>query len=141
MNAVAKPFVASPAAASAAEKAFFDSQMLPPEKRGMTFEVLFYRQLQKVTTRIHETENIDQLMLDASDDICKLLNADRLTLYAVNEDGSSIISKIKTGLNVAKDLKLPIGVQSIAGYVAMAKQPVNISDVYEDEALKRISDL
>jgi type II secretory ATPase GspE/PulE/Tfp pilus assembly ATPase PilB-like protein len=138
MNAVVKPFVASPTATSAAEKAFFDSQMLPPEKRGMTFEVLFYRQLQKVTTRIHETENIDQLMLDASEDICKLLNADRLTLYAVNEDGSSIISKIKTGLNVAKDLKLPIGVQSIAGYVAMAKQPVNISDVYEDEALKRI---
>ncbi len=134
MNAVAQP----PAAPSAAEKAFFDSQMLPPEKRGMTFEVLFYRQLQKVTTRIHDTENIDQLMLDASEDICKLLNADRLTLYATAEDGTAIISKIKTGLNVAKDLKLPIGVQSIAGYVAMAREPVNISDVYEDEALKRI---
>ncbi len=138
MNAAVKPFVATNTAASAAEKAFFDSQMLPPEKRGMTFEVLFYRQLQKVTTRIHETENIDQLMLDASEDICKLLNADRLTLYAVNEDGTSITSKIKTGLNVAKDLKLPIGVQSIAGYVAMAKEPVNIADVYDDDALKRI---
>jgi type II secretory ATPase GspE/PulE/Tfp pilus assembly ATPase PilB-like protein len=138
MNAVAKPHLASPAGALAAEKAFFDSQMLPPEQRGMTFEVLFYRQLQKVTTRIHDTDNIDQLMLDASDDICKLLNADRLTLYAASEDGSSIISKIKTGLNVAKDLKLPIGVQSIAGYVAMAHQPVNIADVYDEEALKRI---
>lgn len=62
----------------AAEKAFYDSQMLPADKRGMTFEVLFYRQLQKVTTRIHDTENIDQLMLEASEDICKLLNADRL---------------------------------------------------------------
>ncbi|NJS35691.1 MAG: GAF domain-containing protein, partial [Brachymonas sp.] len=132
MNAVLKP------APTAAEKAFFDSQMLPAEKRGMTFEVLFYRQLQKVTTRIHETENIDQLMLEASDDICRLLNADRLTLYAASEDGTSIISKIKTGLNVAKDLKLPIGVQSIAGYVAMSKEPVNIADVYDDEALKRI---
>lgn len=111
--------------ASAAEKAFFDSQMLPAEKRGMTFEVLFYRQLQKVTTRIHETENIDQLMLDASEDICKLLNAERLTLYACNEDGTAIVSKIKTGLQVAKDLKLPIGVQSIAGYVAMSREPVN----------------
>jgi type II secretory ATPase GspE/PulE/Tfp pilus assembly ATPase PilB-like protein len=138
MNAVVKPNIASNAASSAAEKAFFDSQMLPVEKRGMTFEVLFYRQLQKVTTRIHETENIDQLMLDSSDEICKLLNADRLTLYAVSEDGASIISKIKTGLNVAKDLKLPISVQSIAGYVAMSKAPVNIADVYDDDALKRI---
>jgi type II secretory ATPase GspE/PulE/Tfp pilus assembly ATPase PilB-like protein len=138
MNAAVKPSVATATAATAAEKAFFDSQMLPPEQRGVTFEVLFYRQLQKVTTRIHSTENIDQLMLDASEDICKLLNADRLTLYAVSEDGASIISKIKTGLNVSKDLKLPIGVQSIAGYVAMAKHAVNIADVYEDDALKRI---
>ncbi len=138
MNAAAKSFAASATAACAAEKAFFDSQLLPPEKRGMTFEVLFYRQLQKVTTRIHDTENIDQLMLDASEDICKLLNADRLTLYALSEDGGSIISKIKTGLNVAKDLRLPIGVQSIAGYVAMSKEPVNIADVYDDDALKRI---
>ncbi len=139
MNAVLKPPTSTATTApSAAEKAFFDSQMLPAEKRGMTFEVLFYRQLQKVTTRIHETENIDQLMLDASEDICKLLNADRLTLYAVNADGSAIISKIKTGLNVAKDLKLPISVQSIAGYVAMVREPVNIADVYDDEALKRI---
>jgi type II secretory ATPase GspE/PulE/Tfp pilus assembly ATPase PilB-like protein len=138
MNAVIKPPPSVNNAASAAEKAFFDSQMLPAEKRGMTFEVLFYRQLQKVTTRIHETENIDQLMLDASEDICKLLNADRLTLYATSDDGSAIVSKIKTGLNVAKDLKLPIGVQSIAGYVAMAREPVNIADVYEEAALKHI---
>jgi type II secretory ATPase GspE/PulE/Tfp pilus assembly ATPase PilB-like protein len=123
---------------SAAERAFFDSQMLPPEKRGVSFEALFYRQLQKVTTRIHDTENIDQLMLDASDDICKLLNADRLTLYSVSEDGAAIVSKIKTGLNVAKDLKLPISVHSIAGYVAMAREPVNIADVYDEESLKII---
>lgn len=121
-----------------AEKAFFDSQMLPPEKRGVTFEVLFYRQLQQVTTRIHATEDIDELMLDASQDVCKLLNADRLTLYSLTEDKQSIISKIKTGLNTAKDLKLPIGVQSIAGYVAMCKQSINIVDVYDEEALKRI---
>jgi GAF domain-containing protein len=41
---------------------------------------------QHVTARIHETDNIEQIMLEASQDICKLLNADRLTLYAVNED-------------------------------------------------------
>jgi hypothetical protein len=61
---------------SAAEQAFFDSQVLPPEKRGDTFEVLFYRQLRKVTTRIHDTGNIDQLMLESSQDVCRLLNAD-----------------------------------------------------------------
>jgi type II secretory ATPase GspE/PulE/Tfp pilus assembly ATPase PilB-like protein len=119
-------------------QAFFDSQQLPPEKRGVTFEALFFRQLQLVTTKIHETENVDQIMLEVSQDICKLFNADRLTLYAVNEDRTSIVSKVKTGLNAAKDLKLPISAQSIAGYVAFSKQMVNIADVYDDEALKRI---
>ncbi|TFZ01973.1 GspE/PulE family protein [Ramlibacter humi] len=119
-------------------QAFFDSQQLPPEKRGVTFEALFFRQLQLVTTRIHETENVDQIMLESSQDICKLFNADRLTLYAVNEDRTAIISKVKTGLNAAKDLKLPISPQSIAGFVAYSKQMVNIADVYDDEALKRI---
>ena len=119
-------------------QAFFDSQQLPPEKRGVTFEALFFRQLQLVTTKIHETENVDQIMLEVSQDICKLFNADRLTLYAVNEDRTAIVSKVKTGLNAAKDLKLPISAQSIAGYVAFSKQMVNIADVYDDEALKRI---
>ena len=119
------------------EDEFFDSQMLPPQERGVTFEALYFRQLQLVTNRIHETENIDQIMLEASQDICKLFNADRLTLYAVNEDRSSIISKVKTGLNTSRDLKLPISAQSIAGYVAMSKQMLNIADVYDDEALKK----
>ncbi|MBC5763647.1 GspE/PulE family protein [Ramlibacter albus] len=119
-------------------QAFFDSQMLPPEKRGVTFEALFYKQLQQVTTKVHATDNVDQIMLDASADICKLFNADRLTLYAINEDRTAIVSKLKTGLNTAKDLKLPISAQSIAGYVAFSKQMVNIADVYDDEALKRI---
>jgi len=133
MNAVLKS-----AGEKDSEQAFYDSQMLPPDKRGVSFEALFFRQLQHVTTRIHETENVDQIMLEVSPDICKLLNADRLTLYAVNDDRTAIISKIKTGLNTSRDLKLPISAQSIAGYVAFSKQPVNIADVYDDDALKRV---
>lgn len=36
-------------------------------------------------------------MLKASQDICKLFDADRLTLYAISEERSSIVSKVKTG--------------------------------------------
>ena len=120
------------------EDEFFDSQMLPPQERGVTFEALFFRQLQLVANRIHDTENLDQLILEASQDICRLFNADRLTLYAVNEDRSAIVSKVKTGLNTSRDLKLPVSAQSVAGYVAMARQSVNIVDVYDSEALKKI---
>jgi type II secretory ATPase GspE/PulE/Tfp pilus assembly ATPase PilB-like protein len=125
--------------ASDSELAFFESQQLPPEKRGVSFEALFYRRLQQVTARVHETENVEQIMLEASQDICKLLNADRLTLYAVNEDRTAIVSKVKTGLNTSRDLKLPISAQSLAGYAASSRQVLNIADVYDDAALKRIN--
>ena len=97
------------------EQEFLSSQQLPPDKRGVSFEALFFRQLQAVTTRIHATENIDEIMLEASQDICRLFNADRLTLYAVNEDRSAIVSKVKTGLNTSRDLKLPISPRSSLG--------------------------
>ena len=70
----------------------------------MTFEALYFRQLQLVTNRINETENVVQIMPEVSSDICKLFNADRLTLYAVNDDRTAIASKVKTGLNSTQDL-------------------------------------
>jgi type II secretory ATPase GspE/PulE/Tfp pilus assembly ATPase PilB-like protein len=108
------------------------------DRSGMTFEALFYKQLQHVTARIHETDNIEQIMLEASQDICKLFDADRLTLYVVNEDNTAIVSKVKTGLNSSRDLKLPISPQSIAGYVAYSRMLVNLPDVYDDDSLKTI---
>lgn len=134
MSAVIKPVGVPPGG----EKVFADSQKLPPEQRGIRFEALFYRELQHVTARIHETEDLDQIMLEVSQDICKLFNADRLTLYAVSDDQGSIISKIKTGLNSSRDLKLPITPQSIAGYAAFSKQLLNLSDVYDEASLKQI---
>ena len=134
MSAVLKPA----AGEKSSEQAFFENQKLPPDKRGVTFEALFYKQLHNVTARIHDTENLEQIMLEASQDICRLLNADRLTLYAVNEDRTAIVSKVKTGLNSSRDLKLPISPQSLAGYAAFSRQLLNLADVYDDDALKQI---
>ena len=134
MSAVLKPGGTEPSP----EQTLVDSQKPPSEKRGMTFEALFYRQLQQVTVRIHETDNIEQIMLEVSPDICKLLNSDRLTLYALNEDQTAIVSKVKTGLNSSRELKLPITPQSIAGFVAFSRKLVNLPDVYDDAALKQI---
>ncbi|MDH4449298.1 MAG: GspE/PulE family protein [Rhodoferax sp.] len=117
---------------------FADSKSPRSRRRGMTFEALFYRQLHQVTDRIHGSENLEQLMLDTSQDICKLLNADRLTLYAVTDDGGSIVSQVKTGLNTSKELKLPISPQSLAGYAAYSQSALNLPDVYDDDALRRI---
>ena len=99
----------------------------------------FQKRLQAVTNKIHSTSNVDEIMLEVSADICALFNADRLTVYSVGEDKQTIISKVKTGLNSFKDLKLPIAEHSIAGYAALAKKMVNLRDVYDEVELKTVN--
>ena len=105
----------------------------------VNLRLAFQKQLQLVTNKIHATSNIDEIMLEVSSDICQLFNADRLTIYSIGEDKQSIVSKVKTGLNSFKDLKLPIAEHSIAGYVALSRKLANIKDVYDEVELKAIN--
>ncbi|MEQ1916547.1 MAG: GspE/PulE family protein [Gallionella sp.] len=102
---------------------------------GVSSKLQFTKSLNEVINKVHAASNIDEIMLDVSKDICTAFNADRLTIYVVGEDGSSLISKVKTGLNSFKDLKLPIAEQSVAGYVGVHKKTLNIKDVYDEQEL------
>ncbi len=118
------------------------SAVLSPHAAAQTdvgARLAFQKQLQAVTNKIHATNNIDEIMLEVSADICGLFNADRLTIYSMGEDKQSIISKVKTGLNSFKDLKLPIAEHSIAGYVALSKKTANIRDVYDEGELRSLN--
>jgi type II secretory ATPase GspE/PulE/Tfp pilus assembly ATPase PilB-like protein len=111
----------------------------PVVQDNLAEKLNFQQKLQAVTNKIHATTNIDEIILELSQDLCGLFNADRLTIYLVSEDKGSIVSKVKTGLNSFKDIKLPINEQSIAGFVAAHKRIINIRDVYDDAELKTYS--
>ena len=114
-------------------------EIKPVAQDNLAEKLNFSKSLQAVTNKIHATSNIDEIMLELSQDICGLFNADRLTIYLISDDKTSIVSKVKTGLNSFKDLKLPIAEQSIAGFVAVHKKMINIRDVYDDRELKSYS--
>jgi type II secretory ATPase GspE/PulE/Tfp pilus assembly ATPase PilB-like protein len=105
----------------------------------MSMKLAFSKKLQAVTNRVHSASNIDEIILDVSRDICALFEADRMTVYILSEDGQSIVSKVKTGLNSFKDIKLPISESSLAGFCALNKRHMNIKDVYDDNELKQYS--
>jgi hypothetical protein len=63
----------------------------------MGLRLAFTKKLQTVTNKIHATRNIDEIILEVSQEICALFEAERLTLYLISDDGSAIISKVKTG--------------------------------------------
>jgi len=95
----------------------------------------FFKKLQAVTNKIHETDKINQIILDLSPDICDLFGCERLTIYTVGEGRTTIETMIKTGLNSFKDFSLPISDRSVAGYVALVKKSVNIADAYDDREM------
>jgi len=114
-------------------------QSKPVTQENLAEKLNFQQRLQAVTNKIHATKNIDEIILELSQDLCNLFNADRLTIYLMSEDKGSIVSKVKTGLNSFKDIKLPINEQSIAGFVAVHKRVINIRDVYDEAELKSYS--
>ncbi len=107
----------------------------PANVKDLGIRLEFTRNINNVANDIHATSNIDEIMLEVSNKICSLFNADRLTIYVVGEEKGTLISKVKTGLNSFKDLRLPISEQSIAGYCAVHKQVLNIKDVYDKNEL------
>ncbi|MBW8899661.1 MAG: Flp pilus assembly complex ATPase component TadA [Massilia sp.] len=99
----------------------------------------FQRRLMAISTRIHATADLDQLMLDLGQDFCALFDSDRFTLYAATPEQDALVAKVKTGLSSIRHLRLPIGPGSIAGFVALTHHTVNIADVYDETELRRLA--
>src|SRR4051812_12190771 len=71
-------------------------------------KLIFLKKLQAVTNRIHSASNVDEIIGHMSEDICGMFGAERLTIYTVADNGNAIVSKVKTGMQSFKDIKLPI---------------------------------
>jgi len=114
-------------------------QSKPVAQDPLAEKLNFQQRLQSVTNKVHASKNIEEILTDISGELCGLFAADRLTLYLVSEDKGSIVSKVKTGLQSFKDIKLPINEQSVAGFVAANKRVLNIKDAYDEAELKSLS--
>ena len=115
-----------------------------PSLSEMANNLAFSKKLQAVTNKIHATTILDQIILDVSQDICQLFEAERITIFTVNHAESKLVSKVKSGLSTFNEEQSPISrlaidKQSIAGFVATHKKLLNISDAYDDNELKQIS--
>lgn len=110
----------------------------PSPLEAMQDRLDFAKKLQALTNTIHATENVSQIMLDLSASICELFQCERLTLYVVNKEKGTLVSKVKTGIDSNKELVLPINRQSIAGYVALTRSTVRINNLEDPDELRDI---
>ena len=96
----------------------------------------FLQALQQLTTQIHATSHLDELLTEIANPICAVFQCERMTLYVTTADGRELLAKVKTGLEGVRELRIPINDRSIAGFVANHKQQLNLRDVYDEAELK-----
>ena len=87
-----------------------------------------------ITNRIHSARNTDEILIDLKDDIIKLFEAERLTVYTVDGVKKELVSRVKSGDEI-REIRVPISTDSLAGYAASKGQLINIKDVYDDKEL------
>ncbi len=102
-------------------------------------ERLAYEQrLVHLVDRIHAAKTLDSLFIELQGEILGLIDADRMTLYAVDQDRKEIYSKF-LAIDTVKEIRLPLSERSIAGFVAATGKVVNITDAYDRTEIAKIS--
>jgi type II secretory ATPase GspE/PulE/Tfp pilus assembly ATPase PilB-like protein len=94
------------------------------------------RRIREVTDHIH-TLSPDEIILSVREDVQRLVNCERVTIFAKEPNKEEIYSKSMDG-NEIKEIRLPINPSSLAGYVALKKKPLRISDVYDPKSVSAI---
>ena len=91
-----------------------------------------------VTNKINASKNIDDILINLMESILSLFDADRLTIYVVDEASKEVVSRLKTG-NEINEIRVPISNSSIAGYCAKSGKIANIVNAYDNSVLKKIN--
>jgi type II secretory ATPase GspE/PulE/Tfp pilus assembly ATPase PilB-like protein len=102
-------------------------------------EVEYRSKLQEIGNRINSARDLDEILIDLKDDIVSLFNAERLTVYVVDGVKRELVSRFKSGNEIA-EIRLPVSKNSLAGYSALTHQLLNIRNVYDDSELSAIDE-
>ncbi len=102
-------------------------------------ERLAYEQrLVQLVDRIHSAKSLESIFIELQGEILGLIDADRMTLYAVDQDRKEIYSKLLQ-IDIVREIRVPISERSIAGFVAATGKIVNIADAHDKAEIAKIS--
>src|SRR5436305_7999756 len=99
-------------------------------------ELEYRKKLTSITNQINAAESIPHILMTLKDRILELLDAERLTIYAVDTKNQELYSMTKVG-DMPKEIRVPKSFASIAGFTALARKTINIKDAYEAAELAK----
>jgi len=101
-------------------------------------ELRFSKRLNFITNKINSSKDIDDILINLVESILSLFDAERLTIYVLDEANKELVSRFKTG-NEIDEIRLPLNDESIAGYSAIHETITNIANAYDSSELKKMS--
>lgn len=110
----------------------------PDSLHELQEKVAFTEKVKQIINRIHSVKDLDHLLVDLKDEILTLFDAEKLTLYVVDADRKEIYSKF-VDVDKVKEIRVPVSEQSISGFVAKYRRPINIADAYNRAELNAVS--
>lgn len=97
-------------------------------------ELEYRKKLTAITNQINAAESIPHILMTLKDRIIELLDAERLTIYAVDTKNQELYSLQKSG-DTPKEIRVPKSFGSISGFTALARRTINIKDAYDPAEL------
>ncbi|MCX7991729.1 MAG: GspE/PulE family protein [Proteobacteria bacterium] len=101
-------------------------------------QLIYRKKLMEKINEIHSASSLNAILLQLKDSIAELFDAERITIYLADSKKNVLFSRVKSG-DELKEIIVPIGPDSIAGYVALTGQLINIKDAYNTEELMLIN--
>ncbi len=99
-------------------------------------ELEYRKKLTSITNQINSAESIAHILMTLKEKILELLDAERLTIYAVDTKNQELYSMQKIG-DVPKEIRVPKSFASITGFTALSRKTINIKDAYDAAELTK----
>jgi type II secretory ATPase GspE/PulE/Tfp pilus assembly ATPase PilB-like protein len=109
---------------------------VPATSSSLERELEFRKKLTSIANQINSAESIPHILMTLRDRILELLDAERLTIYAIDTKNQELYSLQKIG-DVPKEIRVPKSFASIAGFTALARKTINIKDAYDAAELQK----
>lgn len=87
--------------------------------------------LVKIGQAVAAEKDIDTLIKTIAEETKIALNADRCTVFLYDKEHNELYSKVATGLDDVKELRIPAD-KGLAGHVVQTGETINIKDAYKD---------
>lgn len=100
-------------------------------------EVEYRTKLQDICNKIYAASNLDEILVNLKNEITSLFDAERITVYVVDGKTRELVSRFKSGSEIS-EIRIPVSINSLAGYSATKQKLVNIKNVYDDKELASI---